>query len=88
MAEIVADYITKLTRPSQFFACNAEKHGKAWGRGYLYKCTYSCIRVRWFIDAIIPDTCLRSIGRYFVVGRPWPCQVGKQTVINDNPFKG
>ncbi len=27
------NYITKLTRPSRSFACNVEKHGKAWGRG-------------------------------------------------------
>ncbi len=38
------DYITKSTRPSRFFACNVEKHGKAWGRGYTLLCC--CLHCR------------------------------------------
>ena len=45
MAEIMTDYITKSTRPSRFFTCNIEKHGKAWERGYSMGLTIAIIRI-------------------------------------------
>ena len=35
--------ITKLTTPSQIFACNVEKHGKAWGQGQSHVHVLCCI---------------------------------------------
>ena len=65
MAEIMVDYIIKSTRPSRFFVCNVEKHGKAWGQGYAIKlvCMHNSLVPR-------PSHVFQHAKNLCVMGRP------------------